>query len=62
MRKLSPHCCRHTYITRLEAEGVPVQIIARLAGHTSIDTTVGYTHTELSTLADAVAHLNKQSA
>ena len=58
VRRLPPHCCRHTYITRLEAKGVPVQLIARLAGHSSVDTTVGYTHTELATLVDAVAHLN----
>jgi len=58
VRKLSPHCCRHTYITRLEAEGVPLQLIARLAGHSNIDTTVGYTHTELETLSKAVDALN----
>jgi len=58
VRKLSPHCCRHTYITRLEANGVPMQLIARLVGHKSVDTTVGYTHTELTTLSDAVSSLN----
>ena len=58
VRRLSPHCCRHTYITRLEAKGVPMQLIARLAGHSNVDTTVGYTHTELATLSQAVAKLN----
>lgn len=58
VRRLSPHCCRHTYITSLEAEGVPLQLIARLAGHSHVDTTVGYTHTELDTLSQAVAALN----
>ena len=58
VRCLSPHCCRHTYITRLEAEGVPLQLISRLAGHSSVGTTVGYTHTELETLAKAVEALN----
>ena len=58
VRRLSPHCCRHTYITRLEAQGVPLQLIARLAGHTNTETTIGYTHTELATLEQAVAALN----
>ena len=58
VRRLSPHCCRHTYITRLEAKGVPMTLIARLAGHSKVETTVEYTHTELSTLAEAVAVLN----
>lgn len=62
VRPLSPHCCRHTYITRLEAKGVPMQLIARLAGHSNIGTTAGYTHTELDTLADAVAQLNGHGA
>lgn len=43
VRKLSPHSCRHTYITHLEAKGVPMQLISRLAGHSSTDTTIGYT-------------------
>ena len=59
VRKLSPHCCRHTYITRLEANGVPMQLIARLVGHSNVDTTVGYTHTELATLSQAVSSLNR---
>lgn len=59
VRRLSPHCCRHTYVTRLEASGVPLQLIARLAGHSSTGTTVGYTHTDLNTLSQAVSALNR---
>ena len=58
VRRLSPHCCRHTYITRLEAGGVPLQLIARLAGHSQTGTTIGYTHTDLETLSNAVEMLN----
>ena len=58
VRRLTPHCCRHTYITRLEAADVPMQLIARLVGHSRMDTTVGYTHTDLDTLSKAVASLN----
>ena len=58
VRSLSPHCCRHTYVTMLQSKGIPMEIIARLAGHSSIVTTDGYTHTTLETLADAVSVLN----
>ena len=60
VRKLSPHCCRHTYVTRLQAKGVPLELIARLAGHSSITTTNDYAHTSMGTLASAVSVLNKK--
>lgn len=59
VRKLSPHCCRHTYVTRLQASGVSIELIAQLAGHSTVDTTVGYTHTSLDTLVNAVSTLEK---
>ena len=58
VRLLNPHCCRHTYITRLQAKGVPMETISRLAGHGKIETTDGYLHTSLDTLAKAVEKLN----
>jgi len=59
VRKLSPHCCRHTYVTRLQAKGVPIELIAQLAGHSEIQTTTIYTHTSLETLTGAVSVLDK---
>ena len=61
VRKLSPHCCRHTYVTRLQAKGVPLELIARLAGHSSIATTNDYAHTSMETLANAVSVLDKKN-
>ena len=58
VRMLTPHCCRHTYVTRLQARGVPMETIARLAGHSDVETTDGYLHTSLETLETAVAKLN----
>ena len=58
VRKLSPHCCRHTYISNLEKKGVPMELIARLAGHSRISTTDGYLHTDFETLSKAVLVLN----
>ena len=63
MKKLSgvtyrtPHCCRHTYITHLEARHVPMELISALAGHEDSTTTLGYTHISLETLKKAVEGL-----
>ena len=61
VRLLSPHCCRHTYVTRLQAKGVPMETIARLVGHSSIATTGDYTHIASETLQAAVARLDEPS-
>jgi integrase len=58
VRPLSPHCCRHTYVTRLQARGVPMEIIANLVGHSEVNTTNIYLHTSLETLQDAVLVFN----
>lgn len=58
VRRLTPHCCRHTYITWLQKRGVPMETIARLVGHSSIGTTDGYLHTSMDTLVQAVETLS----
>ena len=58
VRPLSPHCCRHTYISKLEKLGVPMEQIARLAGHARLSTTDDYLHIDVETLSNAVAVLN----
>lgn len=60
VRLLSPHCCRHTYITNLEKRGVPMEQIARLAGHSQISTTDVYLHADIETLSNAVSVLNHE--
>ncbi len=62
VRPLSPHCCRHTYITMLQERCVPIETVARLAGHSSIDTTDHYTHISVATLANAVKVLEESEA
>lgn len=59
VRPLSPHCCRHTYITTLEKLGVPMEQIARLAGHAHVGTSDQYLHLDTSTLEKAVSVLNR---
>lgn len=61
VRKLTPHCCRHTYITRLQEKGVPLEFIARLAGHSDVMTTDGYAHMSLTTLREAVSVLDTKT-
>lgn len=58
VRKLPPHCCRHTYVTTLQANGVHMEIIAALVGHSDIKTTSNYLHTSFSTLQHAVSILS----
>ena len=53
----SPHCCRHTYITMLQAEKVPMDLIGALVGHSDITTTLGYTHVSVDTLVKVVDEL-----
>ena len=62
VRKLSPHCCRHTYVTMLQANGVPMETIAALTGHSDIKTIEGYLHQSADTLAKAVEVLNGKAA
>ncbi|MBQ3356169.1 MAG: site-specific integrase [Oscillospiraceae bacterium] len=62
IRLLSPHCCRHTYVTRLQERGIAIDLVARLAGHARISTTDNYIHTSIDTLAAAVNVLNAANA
>lgn len=58
VRKLSPHSCRHTYVSQLQAQGVPVEIIRALCGHVNVDMTEHYLHVQEAVMADAVNQLN----
>ena len=62
VRALTPHCCRHTYITMLQAKGVPMETIARLVGHSRVTTTDGYLHLQNAALEKAVAVLDDSDA
>lgn len=56
-----PHCCRHTYITCMQAKGVPMEYIRLLAGHEDVGTTLGYTHTSLETLTAVINKLDNDN-
>jgi integrase len=40
--KFSPHILRHSFVTQLLRSGVPLHVARDLAGHSSIETTLGY--------------------
>lgn len=43
--EFSPHALRHTFATRLYENGIRVDIISKLMGHSSVKMTYGYIHT-----------------
>jgi hypothetical protein len=52
--KLHPHTLRHTFATGLVAEDVPINEVADLLGHESINTTRIYTHIPTERLRQAI--------
>lgn len=54
VRELTPHCCRHTYITRLTRAKVPPATIQKGARHASYQTTLQYTHMQIEDVLAAV--------
>lgn len=46
VRYLSPHCCRHTYISLMQAAGVTFETIQDLAGHSDMKMTRKYLHVQ----------------
>lgn len=54
VRVLTPHCCRHTYVSQLQALGVSVETIQSIVGHADIDMTRHYLHVQENIRQDAV--------
>jgi integrase len=52
------HDLRHTAITRLVEKGVPLPVVKELAGHSKIETTMGYIHTSSKQKLEAIEVLN----
>ena len=46
VRLLTPHSCRHTYVSQLQALGVDVPTIQSLCGHAEVDMTQHYLHVQ----------------
>jgi integrase/recombinase XerC len=55
-----PHLFRHTALTRLLDNGIPIQDVAKLAGHANINTTARYHHAEEARLKEVYDRATKQ--
>jgi site-specific recombinase XerD len=60
-RKGGPHSLRHSFATHLIEAGVPLHVVKRLMGHTSMTTTAGYLHISQPTLEKVVNPLDQMS-
>lgn len=46
VRVLTPHCCRHTYVSQMQALGVDLATIQSIVGHADVDMTMHYLHVQ----------------
>lgn len=54
----SPHCCRHTFATDLNRNGVDPKTIAALLGHAEADLSLNvYTHSDRELMKDAISRI-----
>ena len=53
------HCLRHSYATHLIEAGVDILEVQKILGHSSILTTIKYTHLTSHTAKNAEQQLNK---
>ena len=54
VRVLTPHSCRHTYVSQMQALGVDLPTIQSLVGHADIDMTQHYLHVQESIRQEAI--------
>ncbi len=52
----SAHAFRHTFGTRAVAHDMPIDVVQRILGHASLQTTSIYVHAERQRMLDAAAH------
>jgi integrase len=57
VRLLTPHCCRHTYISHLEDSGADFAVIQALAGQSTQQATIAYIHPQSPAIASAVGSI-----
>lgn len=60
VRRLSPHCCRHTFATLTRESGADLRVLQELLGHSDIKTTARYSHADISSMQSAVQGLRAQ--
>ena len=55
VRVLTPHSCRHTYVSQLQSLGVSMETIQSMVGHADIDMTRPYLHVQEPKRQEAIA-------
>ena len=59
VRVLTPHSCRHTYVSQMQALGVDLATIQSMVGHADLDMTQHYLHVQSPVKQKAVEAFNK---
>ncbi len=59
VRILTPHSCRHTYVSQLQALGVDMETIQSMVGHADIEMTQHYLHVQEETRQAAAKKFSK---
>ena len=59
VRVLTPHCCRHTYVSQLQALGVSIETIQSIVGHADLDMTRHYLHVQENIRLEAVERFSE---
>lgn len=61
-KDFSPHVLRHTCVSRLVSNGVPLPVVQKWAGHKNIQTTMRYAHLMPNDLLGAAQALERRTA
>ena len=56
---LTPHCCRHTCVSRMQALGVDLSTIRSIVGHVDMNMTQHYLHVQEPIRQDAIERFAK---
>ena len=59
VRTLTPHSCRHTYVSQMQALGVDISTIQSIVGHADTEMTQHYLHVQESIREDAIARFSQ---
>ena len=59
VRVLTPHSCRHTYVSQMQALGVDLPTIQSIVGHADIDMTQHYLHVQDNVRQQAVERFSE---
>jgi site-specific recombinase XerD len=57
LARLHPHSFRHSFITEMNKKGVPIKVIQKLVGHSSVTITERYIHQDDDEIIDATPEI-----